>query len=79
MVWAETVATESKPGRRIPLDANPAEPARAARVEGGNLLFTGGTSGDGTPMVRYVTNGPHQTHFVSCPNARAHRKGARHG
>lgn len=74
VVWVETEATDTKPGRKMPLDANPSDPRRAARVENGNIIYTGAHTGDGTPIVRYVTGGPHLSHFASCPNAQTHRK-----
>lgn len=77
IVWVETEARDGKPGRKMPLDAEPSAPRRARQVEGGNIMFTGATSGDGTPIVRYVpaSAGMHVAHFVTCPNAKAHRKG----
>lgn len=75
VVWATTVATDTKAGRRIPIDADPADPTRALRVKIGNLLFINETAGDGSPLVRYVTGGPHRTHFATCPNAKGHRRG----
>lgn len=74
IVWAETEAKGDKPGKKVPLDADPADLSRALTVPNGNLLFTNLRSGDGTPIVRYVTGGPHRTHFATCPNAKKHRR-----
>jgi hypothetical protein len=78
MVWAETVATETKPGRKIPLNARVVSgKLEVLTAEGGNLRYTGQTSGDGTKLVRYVPNGHGNltTHFATCPNRAQHRKG----
>lgn len=74
VVWVETEAKPDKPGRRMPVDADPANPTLAMVVEGGNLVFTGQTTGDGTPIVRYVKGGRHVSHFATCVNAKQHRK-----
>lgn len=76
IVWAETEAKPNKPGRKIPLDADPDNHGWAKVVPNGNLLFTGTETGDGTPIVRYVPKqiGRHVTHFATCPNAKKHRK-----
>lgn len=52
IVWGETVATPSKPGRRIPLD--PPE-KRQVRV---------GTNGSGGPLVSMRDT--YVPHFASC-------------
>ena len=54
IVWGETAATATKPGKRIPLD--PPE-KRNVRV---------GTTGDGSPIVRLVDT--YIAHFASCPD-----------
>lgn len=78
MIWAETEAKPDKPGRKIPIDADPENPGYPLIVADGNLVFTGQTCGDGrTPIVRYVpknTIGRHVTHFATCPNSAKHRK-----
>ena len=76
LFWVETVATETKPGKRMPLDADPANTNRALVVENGNLMFAGGVTGDNVPLVKYVPNGEgmHRTHFATCPNANSHRR-----
>lgn len=77
IIWAETQATETKPGRKIPIDADPDNHGYAKVVADGNIVFTGTTTGDGTPIVAYRPKnggGRHVAHFVSCPNAKAHRK-----
>lgn len=73
VVWCETVATETKPARKMPLDATP--DGRALEVANGNIAIVGRT-GAGTPMVRYVKAGAgkYVSHFSSCPNAASHRK-----
>lgn len=78
VVWVETEATATKPGRRMPLDANPSHPSRAALFDNGNIKFIGRRTGAGTPIVRVVDVGPNRcrTHFASCPNAARHRIGA---
>lgn len=73
-MWVETVATEKRAGRKMPLDADPANPARAAVVENGNLIITREFTADGTPIVRYVQKGRHVAHFATCPQAAQHRK-----
>lgn len=75
VMWVETEATASKPGRKMPLDADP-NTGRALKVDDGNITFTGGRSGDGTPIVRYQTPGHHRSHFATCANAASHRRGA---
>lgn len=35
VVWVETEATATKPGRRMPLDADPQRPGKALQVQGG--------------------------------------------
>lgn len=76
IIWAETEAKKDKPGRKIPIDADPDNRGYAKIVEGGNLTFTGQTTGDDLPIVRYVPKiiGRHVTHFATCPNAKKHRK-----
>lgn len=76
IIWAETEAKPKKPSRKIPLDADPDNRGWAKQVTGGNLLFTGTETGDGTPIVRYVPKaiGRHVTHFSTCPNAKQHRR-----
>lgn len=68
MIWAVTEAREGKPGRHIPLNADPAE--------GGNIVFSG------PGQVRYLKRGdvtPYPTarytsHFSSCEFADQFRK-----
>lgn len=76
VVWVVTEATDTKPGRKMPLDADPSRPGKALVVEDGNLVFTGARAGDGTWIVRYVPKGPrhYRSHFATCPNAKSHRK-----
>lgn len=76
IVWVETEAKPDKPGRKMPLDADPDEPARALAFAEGNIIFTGAHTGDGTPIVRYIPAGAgrYRSHFASCPKAREHRK-----
>lgn len=76
IIWAETEAKENKPGRKIPIDADPDNHGYAKIVEGGNLAFTGQTTGEDLPVVRYVPKavGRHVTHFSTCPNAESYRK-----
>lgn len=76
VVWVETEAREGKPGKRMPLDADPANTSRALKVDDGNLVMIG-TTPDGTPIVRYVPKGPnhYRSHFATCVNAKAHRRG----
>lgn len=76
IVWVETEAKGDKPGRKMPLDADPANPGYARIDTNGNIVFTGATTGDGTKIVRYVPNGKgrHVSHFATCVNAASHRK-----
>lgn len=76
IVWVETEAKGDKPGRKMPLDADPENLSRAATFDNGNIIFTKATTGDGTPIVRYVPAGPGRarSHFASCPNAKSHRR-----
>lgn len=76
VVWVETEATATKPGRRMPLDADPERPTKALRVDDGNVIFTGQRSGSGAWLVRYVGKGPgrFRSHFASCPQAAQHRR-----
>lgn len=74
VVWVQTEATEKKAGRNMPLDADPENTARALVVPDGNIVFIGKTTGDGTPIVRYVKGGKHRSHFATCPNAKEHRR-----
>lgn len=88
MVWAETVATEKRPGRKLPLDADPSDPTRALRVPDGLVIFQRDgegrvlATGDGTPLVRILpksarpARGGMRAHFASCPNASKHRRPA---
>jgi hypothetical protein len=75
VLWVLTEATAAKPGRRMPLDANPANPTQPARVDGGNVVVLGADS-HGTPVVRVVANGAgrHRSHFATCPRAKEHRR-----
>jgi hypothetical protein len=74
ILWVETEATGTKPGRNMPVDANP--DGTATVVPGGNLSFTGTISGNGKKIVRYVATGQghHVSHFATCPHASEHRK-----
>lgn len=74
VIWVETEATAEKPGRLMPLDADPDQPTRALRVEGGNIVFVGGQNPRGAPIVRYAKNGMHRSHFATCPNSKSHRR-----
>lgn len=74
IIWAVTEATEKRPAKRIPLDADPERPGKALVVEGGNLVFTGQRDTEGSWIVRYIKNGRHRTHFASCSHAASHRK-----
>jgi hypothetical protein len=75
IVWTETEAKPDKPGRKMPLTAEPGT-GKAKVVANGNIRYTGATSGDGTPIVRYVPKaaGMHVSHFSDCPNADKHRR-----
>jgi len=75
VVWVETEATATKPGRKMPLDANPDDTSRAALFDNGNVVFVGRRSGDGTPIVKVVEPGPRRcrSHFALCVNAKSHR------
>lgn len=75
-MWVETEATEKRVGSRMPLDADPANPRKALKVDNGNLIFTGQRTGDGSWIVRYVpaSAGQYRSHFASCPNASKHRR-----
>lgn len=79
IVWVETEAKADKPGRKMPLDADPNNPGYARIDPNGNLVFTGATTGDGTRIVRYVPagRGRHVSHFATCPAAATHRKAKR--
>lgn len=72
ILWAETEATPDRAGKRIPLDAQPN--GEALHVANGNLVFTGQRTGSGAPIVRYTKGGGMRTHFVTCPNAKSHRR-----
>lgn len=78
VVWVETEATAEKPGRKMPLDADPDKPGKALRVAGGNIVPTGARTGDGTPIARYIPSNPDvlacRSHFATCPNASQHRR-----
>lgn len=74
VVWVETEARGDKPGRKMPLDADPENLSMALGLPNGNLIFTGAHTGEGTPIVRYVSAGLHRSHFASCPNAKQHRR-----
>lgn len=54
-------ATTSVEGRKIPLDAQ--------TVIGGNINFDGLEA-----VVGPTGSGPYQSHFVSCPSAKSHRR-----
>lgn len=72
--WVETEATAKKPARKMPLDAeNSGEPKV---VPESNIVLTGQSTGDGTPIVRYVPNGRGNrvSHFATCPEAAKFRK-----
>jgi hypothetical protein len=73
ILWTETEATAKKPGRRMPIDAT--NDGTALAVENGNIVLVG-TTGDGTPIARYVSKdkGKFRSHFASCPNAKRHRQ-----
>lgn len=75
-MWVETVATENKPGRRMPLDADPDNPERALQCDDGNIVITRERTAEGTPLVRYVGKGPgrYRSHFATCPEAGTWRK-----
>lgn len=68
VLWVETEATEKKPGRRMPLDAD--DNGRALKSDEGNIVLVG-TTGEGTPIARYVGKGPGKfvSHFATCPDA----------
>jgi hypothetical protein len=74
--WAETLATATKAGRRIPLDTDPDNPAVAGKFDNGNVVFIGTFTGDGTPIVKIVGGaaGRARPHWASCPNAPRHRR-----
>lgn len=86
VVWVETLANEKRAGRKMPLDADPENPRKAARFADGNIIAhrVGGEaqrSGDGTYLVRYLPkdagrppNGAFRSHFSTCPNAAKHRR-----
>jgi hypothetical protein len=82
IVWVVTearLATDgkpAKPARKMPLDADPDNPAKALKCVDGNLLFTRERDGNGDWIVRYVKKGPnlYRSHFASCPQRTQHRK-----
>lgn len=74
VMWVETEATETKAGRKMPLDAQPN--GAALVVYDGNLDFTGQRTGDGTPIVQYAQPGHHRSHFATCPDRKGWRKTA---
>jgi hypothetical protein len=79
VVWAETEAKEGKPSRKIPLDAEHMGGWDSpTKHDNGNLVAVGSTVGEfgSTMVVRYVPAGPgrYRSHFVSCPNAKEHRR-----
>lgn len=76
IIWTETEATAKKPGRNMPVDADPDRPGKALVVDGANLVFTGARSGNGAWIVRYVPKGKgrHVSHFATCPFASSFRK-----
>lgn len=74
IVWVESEATEMKPAKKLPLDADPKRPHEALRVSNGNIVFAGATSGDGTPIVRYQRNGAHRSHFATCKQSKSWRR-----
>ena len=67
IVWCVTTA-----GKRMPVDSDP--------VENGNLVIVPQEGPWREPLVRVlakdevVTEDRFVSHFVSCPNAKAHRK-----
>lgn len=72
VLWAVTEA-----GKRIPLDPTP--------ITGGNVILTGEQDPEtGSPIVRVVgstmelgedpARARYVSHFVTCPNADAHRR-----
>jgi hypothetical protein len=73
IMWVETEATATKPGRRMPIDAKP--DGTALEVENGNLVLVA-TTGNGTPIARYVRagSGKFRSHFASCPGAARRRR-----
>lgn len=74
VVWVETEATADKAGKPMPLDGDPKRPGQALTVSNGNIVFTGQTTGRGTPIVRYQRNGSHRSHFATCKQAKTWRK-----
>lgn len=71
IIWADTVK-----GRRIPLDAQP--------VDDGNMTLDYSRGHDYPPLARVVSaQAPPRTmilyksHFATCPNAAAHRRGGK--
>lgn len=73
MLWTETEATATKPGRRMPVDAS--DDGHALEVDNGNIVLVG-TTGSGTPIARYVGKGRGKfvSHFATCPHANEHRR-----
>lgn len=58
---AEVIWVETEKGRRMPVDAE--------STEGGNIVLVDG-------VAKYVKagEGTHVSHFVTCPNAKSHRR-----
>lgn len=81
--WAQTEARGDKPGKKMPLDADPVKLAKD-RAEGdkstlGNLVVVSHVASEYgmTPVVRYVKAGAgtRLSHFATCPDRATHRKG----
>jgi hypothetical protein len=58
IIWVRTTT-----GASMPVDASPAD--------NGNLKLVPGLHG---PIAHVVDRGTHVAHFVTCPNAKKHRK-----
>lgn len=71
MIWCLT-----EKGKRMPVDADLANPGRPLHVENGNLVISKRGAGADLDTVRYVKagSGTFRSHFASCPNRQSHRR-----
>lgn len=66
--WARTEARKN-----MPLDVDPAT-GDLAVFDDGNVVVTGWEGPLRTVKVVTAGEGPHRSHFASCPNAKGHRR-----